>query len=119
MFGTSVEESMKMISKWAAAYYKHLNSYYQQPTTHAISLPRIKIAKPTLREMTRNEKGEVKTWGKMHGKSIRQRNRRQDYTMDDRTYTKLSGKVLKPVNLNSLKSVERVPRESNGLLNSN
>ena len=41
MFGTSVEEAVKRVSSWAAAYYTHPNSYYKLPTS------RIKIPKPT------------------------------------------------------------------------
>ena len=45
MFGTSVEEAVKRISKWAAAYYTHPNSYYKLPTSHAVSLQLIKVPK--------------------------------------------------------------------------
>ena len=31
MFGTSVEEAVKRVSKWAAVYYTHPNSYYKLP----------------------------------------------------------------------------------------
>ena len=47
MFGTSVEEAVKRVSKWAAAYYTHPNSYYKLPTSHAVSLHLIRIPKPT------------------------------------------------------------------------
>jgi len=40
MFGTSVEEAVKRVSKWAAAYYTHPNSYYKLPTSHALPVPR-------------------------------------------------------------------------------
>ena len=54
MFGTSVQLRSR-VSKWAAAYYTHLNSlYYKLPTSGAVSLPRIKIPKPTSQEITRN-----------------------------------------------------------------
>ena len=56
MFGTSVEEVVKRVSKWAAAYYTHPNSYYKLPTSHAVSLPRIKIPKPTSQEITETRK---------------------------------------------------------------
>ena len=66
----------------------------------------------------------------MHGKSIRQRNVRQDigprYNTMDRAGTlplilhvHETETVLKPVNLNSLKGVERVPSESDEPPNSN
>ena len=44
LFGT-IEEAVKRVSKWAAAYFTHPNSYYKLPTSHAVSLPRIKIPK--------------------------------------------------------------------------
>ena len=74
MFGTSVEEAVKTVSNWAAAYYTHPMSYYKLPTSHAVSLPRIKIPKPTSQEITRNKQAEMRAWAKMHGKSVRQRN---------------------------------------------
>ena len=82
MFCTSVEEAVKRVSKWAAAYYTHPNSYYKLPASHVVSLPHIKIPKPTSQKITRNEEAEMRAWGKMHGKSARQRNVRQDNTMD-------------------------------------
>ena len=54
MFSTSVNESVKMVSKWAAAYYKHPNAYYKLPTSHAVSLPRFKIPKSNSQEIIRN-----------------------------------------------------------------
>jgi len=73
---------VKSDTKWAAAYYIHPNSFYKLPISHAVSLPRIKIAKPTSQELTRNEEAEMMAWAKMYGKSVRQRNVRQDNTMD-------------------------------------
>ena len=64
MFGTSVEEAVKRVPKWAAAYYTHPNSYYKLPTSHAASLPRIKIRKPTTQEITRNEEAEMNEFHK-------------------------------------------------------
>ena len=69
-------------NKWAAAYYTHPNSYYKMPTSHAVSLPCNKIPKLTSQKITRNEEAKMSAWAKMHGKSIRQRNVRQDNTMD-------------------------------------
>ena len=55
----------------------------------------------------------MRTWAKMHGKSVRQRNVRQDNTMDRAGTLPLNlnetETVLKPVNLNPLIGVERVP----------
>ena len=49
----------------------------------------------------------------MHGKSVRQRNVKQNSTMDKEKTLPLNLQeiemVLKPVNLNSLNGVERVP----------
>ena len=123
MFCTSVEEAVKRVSKWAAAYYTHPNSYYKLPTSHVVSLPHIKIPKPTSQKITRNEEAEMRAWGKMHGQSVRQRNVRQDNTMDRAGTLPLNlyetETVLKPVNLNSLIGVERVPSESDEPPNSN
>ena len=80
MFCTSVP--VKRVSKWAAAHYTHPNSYYKLPTSHVVSLPHIKIPKPTSQKITRNEEAEMRAWAKMHGKSVRKRNVRQDNTMD-------------------------------------
>ena len=77
MFCTSVEEAVKRVS-----YYTHPNSYYKLPTSHVVSLPHIKIPKPTSQKITRNEEAEMRAWAKMHGKSVRKRNVRKDNTMD-------------------------------------
>jgi len=53
--------------KWAAAYYTHPNSYYKPTTSHAVSLPSIKIPKPTSQEITRNEEAEMRAWAKTRG----------------------------------------------------
>ena len=68
---------------------------------------------------TENCKLELMTaWAKMHGKFVRQRNVRQDNTMDRVGTLSLTlykaETVLKPVNLNSLKGVEKVTSESDG-----
>ena len=106
MFCTSVEEAVKRVSKWAAAYYTHSNSSYKLPTSHAVSLPCIKIPKPISQKITRNKEAEMRAWAKMHAKSARQRNVRLDNTMDRVGTFPLnlyeSETVLKPVNLNSL-----------------
>ena len=65
----------------------------------------------------------MRAWAKMHSKSVRQQNVRQDNTMDRAGTLPLNlyetETVLKPVNLNSLISVERVPSESDEPPNSN
>ena len=52
----------------------------------------------------------MREWAKMHGKSVRKRNVRQDNTMDRAGTLPLNlyetETVLKPVNLNSLIGVE-------------
>ena len=56
IFGSSVEEAVNRVSKWAAAYYNHLASYYKLPSTSAVTLPKISIPKPAvLQVLTRNE----------------------------------------------------------------
>ena len=123
MFCTSFEEAVKRVSKWAAIYYTHPNSSYKLPTSHAVSLSCIKIPKPTSQKITRNKEAEMRVWAKMHAKSIRQRNVKQDDTMDWARTLPLNlyetEMVLKPVNLNSLEVVERVPSKSDEPPNSN
>jgi len=105
-FGTSVEEAVKRVSKWAAAFYTPPNSFHKLPTSHVVytvPLPHLKISEPTSQEITRNEQAEMRNWAKNHGKSVRQRNVKQDNTMD-RADTLLlnlykTETVLKPFNL--------------------
>ena len=59
MFCTSVEEAVKRVSKWAAAYYTNPNSHYKLPTSHVVSLPHTKIPKPTAQKITRSEEAEM------------------------------------------------------------
>ena len=65
----------------------------------------------------------MRAWAKMHGKSDRQRNVGQHSTMDRAGTLPLNlyeaETVLKPVNLNSLIGVERVPSKSDEPPNSN
>ena len=83
IFGSSVEEAVKHVSKWAAAYYTHPASYYKLPSTCAVTLPKISIPKPAvLQVLTRNEEALMRSWAKKDGKSVRQRNVRQDNTKD-------------------------------------
>mgnify|MGYP007058637916 FL=1 len=80
-FGSSLEEAVKRVSKWAAAYYTHTASYYKLPSTSAVTLPKISIPKPAvLQVLTRDEEALMGWWAKKHGKSVRQRNVRQDNT---------------------------------------
>ena len=80
-FGSSLEEAVKRVSKWAAAYYTHPASYYKLPSTSAVTLPKISIPKPAvLQVLTRDEEALMGWWAKKHGKSVRQRNVRQDNT---------------------------------------
>ena len=56
-------------------------SYYKLPSTSAVTLPKISIPKPAvLLVLTRNEEALMRSWAKKHGKSVRQRNVRQDNT---------------------------------------
>ena len=94
---------MKRVSKWAAAYYTHPASYYKLPSTSAVTLPKISIPKPAvLQVLTRNEEALMRWWAKKHGKSVRQRNVRQD--IKDRAGTLPlslyeSETILNPLNL--------------------
>ncbi len=111
IFGSSIEEVVKRVTtKWAAAYYTHPNSYYKLPTSHAVSLLSMKIAKPTLQTVTRNEEAEMCHWAKMHGKCVRQRTVRQDNTKDGAGTLPLNlyetDTILNPVDLNTLVCVE-------------
>ena len=124
MFGTSVEEAVKRVSKWAAAYYTHPNSRILQSANITYSfLTSHQNSKANLTGDNRNEKAEMRAWAKMHGKSVRQRNVRRDNTMDRAGTLPLNlyetETVLKPVNLSSLKAAERVPSESDEPPNSN
>jgi len=48
-----------------------------------VTLPKISIPKPAvLQVLTRNEEAFMRSWAKEHGKSVRQRNVRQDNTKD-------------------------------------
>ena len=75
----------------------------------------MKIPKPSSHGITRNEQAEMRAWAKMHGKSVRQRNVRQDNTMDRVGTLPLNlyetETVFKLVNSKSLKGAERVPSE--------
>ena len=64
IFGSSIEEAVKRISKWAATYYTHPGSYYKLPTTGAVSLPRIHIPKPPASQVSRNEEAPNESLGK-------------------------------------------------------
>ena len=83
IIGSSVEEAVKHVSKWAAAYYTHPASCYKLPSTCAVTMPKISIAKPAvLQVLSRNEEALMRPWAKRDGKSVRQRNVRQDNTKD-------------------------------------
>ena len=72
IFGSSVGEAVKHVSKRAAAYYTHLASYYKLPSTSAVTLPKISILKPAvLQVLTRNEEALMRSWAKKYGKSVR------------------------------------------------
>ena len=104
IFGSSVEEAVKRVSKWAAAFYTHPASYYTLPSTNVVTLPKISIPKPAvLQVLKRNEETLMRSWAKKHGKSVRQRNVRQDNTKDRAGTLPLilyeSETILNPLNL--------------------
>ena len=95
---------MKRVSKWAAAYYTNPASYYKLPSASAVTLPKISIPKPAvLQVLTRNEEALMRSRTKKHGKSVRQRNVRQDNTKDRDGTLPLnlyeSKTILNPLNL--------------------
>lgn len=110
IFGSSIEEAVKRVSKWAAAYYTHPGSYYKLPTTGAVSLPKINIPKPAASQVTRNEEAQMRAWAKRHGKSVRQKNVRQDNTKDRAGTLPLNlyetETILNPLNLQLLTNDE-------------
>ena len=73
-------------------------------STSAVTLPKISIPKPAvLQVLTRNEEALMRSWAKKHGKSVRQRNVRQDNTKDRAGTLPLnlyeSETILNPLNL--------------------
>ena len=73
---------------------------------NSVPLPQVKIPKPTSNQITRKEEAEMRAWARMHGKSVRQRNVRQDNTMDRVGSLPLNlyehESVLKPLDLNEV-----------------
>lgn len=82
IFGSSVAEAVKRVSKWAASYYTHRDSYYKRPSTSSFSSLLINIPRPKSEVLTRNEEAKMRAWAKRHGKCVRQRNVRQGNTKD-------------------------------------
>ncbi|XP_020912104.1 uncharacterized protein LOC110249856 [Exaiptasia diaphana] len=82
IFGSSVAEAVKRVSKWAATYYTHRDSYYKRPSTSSFSSPHVNIPRPPSQVLSRNEEAKMRAWAKRHGKCVRQRNVRQDNTKD-------------------------------------
>ncbi|CAB4020104.1 Hypothetical predicted protein [Paramuricea clavata] len=109
IFGCSIEEAVKRVSKWAAHYYTHPKSYYKLPTSGAVSLPRIRIPKPLPQILSRNEEAQMRLWAKRHGKCVRQRNVRQDNTKDRAGTLPINlyecETTLNPLNLKELKDL--------------
>ena len=69
-----------------------------------MTLPKISIPNPAvLQVLTRNEEALMRSWAKKHGKSVRQRNVRQDNTKDRAGTLPLnlyeSETILNPLNL--------------------
>ena len=74
IFGSSIEEAVKHISKWAATYYTHPGSYYKLPTTGAVLLPRIHIPKPPASQVTRNKEAQMRAWEVGEAANVQQDN---------------------------------------------
>ena len=63
LFESSVEEAVKRVSKWAAAYYTRPASCYKLTSTSAVTLPKISIPKPAIFQvLTRNEEALMRSW---------------------------------------------------------
>ena len=73
MSGTSVEEAVKMVSKWAAAYYTHLNSCYKLPVSHTV-MPLASHQNLEANLTVDNQKRESDAWTITSGKYVGQRN---------------------------------------------
>ena len=73
MPGTSVEEAVKRVSKWAAAYYTHLNSCYKLPVSHTV-MPLASHQNLETNLTGDNQKRESEGWTITSGKCVRQRN---------------------------------------------
>ena len=82
IFGSSVEEGVKRVTPWSAHYYTHPSSYYLAEPSAAGQLVSVEIPKPVGERLSRNEEAEMRLWAKRFGKYVRQRNVRQDNTMD-------------------------------------
>ena len=82
IFGSYVEEGVKRVTPWSAHYYTHPNSYYPVETSIDDQLVHVEIPKPIAEKLSRNYEAEMRLWAKRFGKCVRQRNVRQDNTMD-------------------------------------
>ena len=81
IFGSSFE-GVKRVTPWSAHYYTHPISYYLAEPSAAGQLVSVEIPKPVGERLSRNEEAEMRLWAKRFGKCVRQRNVRQDNTMD-------------------------------------
>ena len=70
------------MTPWSAHNYTHPSSYYLSEPSAAGQLVSVEIPKPVGERLSRNEEAELRLWAKRCGKCIRQRNVRQDNTMD-------------------------------------
>ena len=66
----------------SAHYYTHPSSYYLAEPSAAGQLVSAEIPKPVGERLSRNEEAEMRLWAKRFGKCLRQRNVRQDNTLD-------------------------------------
>ena len=82
IFGSSVEEGVKRVTPRSAHYYPHTSSYYLAEPSAADQLVSVEIPKPVGERLSRNEEAEMRLRAKRFGKWVRQRNVRQDNTMD-------------------------------------
>ena len=66
----------------SANYYTHPSSYYLAEPSASGQLVIVEIPKPVGERLSRNEEAEMGLWVKRFGMCVRQRNVRQDNTMD-------------------------------------
>ena len=106
IFSSSVEEGVKRVTPWSAYYYTHPNSYYPVGTSDGSQLICAEIPKPVAESISRNDEAEMRFWAKQYGKCVRQRNVRQDNTMDRAGTLPLNlyetETVLNPLDLHSI-----------------
>ena len=73
VFGTTLRESMKRLTQWAAHYFTAPSSWYPLPERSLELFKMPKIEKPPMVHMTREKICEMRDWASLHGRAIRQK----------------------------------------------